>query len=94
MMISDEFYTLVRAFHQDIDFEASNEEELITILLNHFNAKGKTALRAFLDELLSGNLSGPELQQTWRDCDPDWGFEDAEHLRVFLTMVRDRIPLS
>ncbi len=91
MHIPDEFLYLVRCFHQDIDREASNEQELVTVLLEFLDADQGAAVRSFLAGLLSRNPSGAELQQMWRDCDPDWSIRRDEDLRHFLTTIRDRL---
>ena len=94
MYIPDDFRYMVMCFHQDIDREASNEEELITVLLEFLNADRKVAVRSFLTDLLSRNPSGGELQKMWQDCEPDWGIRDDQMLRRFLGMIRDRLALD
>jgi len=91
MHIPEEFRYLVLCFHQDIDREASSEEELVTVLLEFLNPDKKAVVRSFLADLLSRNPSGAELQQMWRDCDPDWSIRKDEDLRHFLTTIRDRL---
>ncbi len=94
MYIPDEFRYMVMCIHQDIDREASNEEELITVLLEFLNADRKAAVRSFLTDLLSRNPSGEELQEMWHDCEPDWGIGGDENLRHFLATIRDRLTLD
>jgi hypothetical protein len=61
-----------------------------TILaLEHLNKKQQVVVKKFLEELLTRNPSGAELQQIWHAAGPDYDFPDDEHLRGMLTLIRD-----
>lgn len=94
MQIPDEFRYLVLCLHQDIDREASSEEELVSVLLEFLNSDKKAVVRSFLADLLSRNPSGAELQQMWQDCEPDWSIRKDEDLRHFLAAIRDRLSVE
>jgi hypothetical protein len=91
MTVPEAFAEMTLRFHQDIELHASTEEEVVAFMVAGLDAEQKATVRAFLDELLARNPTGPELQQVWREGDSDWFFPD-EGLRRFLGMIRDRLP--
>ena len=74
MKIPEEFRYLVLCFHQDIDREASNEEELVNVLLEFLNADKKAVVRSFLADLLSRNPTVPSFSRCGRTANPTGAF--------------------
>ena len=91
MKIPDAFYQFCLRLHQDSFILYGREpEDLAAGPLQHMPKERKLALRAFLNELLTGNYSDDELQEIYRKGDADIGFR-GESLRHFLALVRDTI---
>jgi hypothetical protein len=91
MQVPAEFKYLAHCFHQDSDLEASTAEEWVTNALRCLQSDQKRVVKRFLTELLLKNPDRSSLQKVWESTGPDWSFGDAEELRLFFTMIRDRI---
>lgn len=91
MRLPQEFKHLAQCFYQGSAKEISSPEEWVALALEHLNKKQRAVVKQFLEELLSRNPSGAELQQIWRDTGPDYDFPNDEHLRGMLTLIHDMI---
>jgi hypothetical protein len=49
------------------------------------------AIRQFLDELLSGNRDGAELQRIWHQTGAGFFIPDHQELRQFFELIRDEM---
>jgi hypothetical protein len=94
MQIPEEFYDFCLYLHQD-SFEVYGREpkDLAAGPIRHMSKERKLALRAFLNQLLTGNYSDGQLQEIYRKGDADIGFR-GEALRHFFALVRDTIDRS
>jgi hypothetical protein len=90
MKIPEEFYEFCLYLHQDsFDVYGREPEDLAAGPLRHMSKEQKLTLRAFLDQLLTGNYPDDQLQEIYRGTDAEIGFREG--LRYFLGLVRDTI---
>lgn len=68
MQTPKEFVTLCRWFHQDWTWGHETPEQAIEDALSGANlsAAQRNIVRAYIDELVSGNYSDEELERIWR----------------------------
>lgn len=90
MPVPEEFRYLAHCYHQDITFFVSTQEEFVAYGLKCLQPAEKIIVKQFLTELLARNPDLEELHEMWNSVGPDWDFE-GDDLRLFLTMIRDRI---
>lgn len=89
MQIPEAFYEFCLLLHQDsFDFYGREPEELAAGPLQYLSKEQKTALRVFLDHLLTGNYSEAQLQEIYRKGDADISFSP---IRYLFELVRDAI---
>jgi hypothetical protein len=60
----------------------------------HPQKEGADTVRQFLDELLSGNHDGAELQEVWHRTGAGFFIADQRELLQFLALVRDKMDRS
>ena len=90
MQIPEAFYDFCLLLHQDsFVYYGREPEDVAAGPLQYMSKEQKVALRAFLNELLTGNYSDEELQKIYRKGDADISFSHG--LRYFLGLVRDTI---
>jgi hypothetical protein len=93
MQIPEEFYEFCLYLHQDsFDLYGREPQELAAGPLRFVPKEKRAVLRAFIDQLLTGNYSDEQLQKIYRSTDADISF--PEGLRYFLGLVRDAIDRS
>lgn len=91
MEIPQEFKAFTRFFWQGSDEEVSEEKEWIANALRLTNTQQRAVVKRFLDELLTSNADGKELQRIWASGAPSYDIPNDAELRYFLTLVRDMI---
>ena len=55
------------------------------------DARATNAVRQFLDEVLSGNRDGAELQKIWHQTGAGFLVADHQELRRFFELIRDEM---
>lgn len=95
MDVPEEFRNLVGAgFYPGSNTELGDPtlEEWIDSVLQRFrNPAHRRAVKAFLDELLSGKYDDTMIQRVWDSLNPSYNFMPPRGTRIFLEMIRDRI---
>jgi len=71
--------------------EISSAQELVQIALLAVEPRERPAIKAFLDELLSGRYSDDQLRDIWWSMPSDVVFYEGRDVVTFLTMLRDEI---
>ena len=91
---TQEFRLLCTGFHQDIELRDSSietiVEEGIWILKGH-RPEEIDALKAFLDEILSGRYRLQEINKLWNTCPADIYVTGAQGAVELLKVVRSRL---
>ena len=85
----EEFKSLCRNLVQGTGISAA--EEFVQASLAGIDRRDYPAIKAFLDELLSGRYSGDELVEYWSTLPSDIFFYEGQGVVRFLTMLRDRV---
>jgi hypothetical protein len=89
MQIPEAFYDFCLYLHQDsFEVYGREPEDIAAGALRHMSKEQKLALRAFLNQLLTGTYSDDELQEIYRGTDADISFRPV---RFFLELVRNTI---
>ena len=91
MQIPEDFKRFTRCFWQGSDREATNLKEWIANALRLSTTAQQAVIKSFLDQLLSSNVDGKELQRVWASGGSSYGIDDNDQLQAFLVMVRDTI---
>jgi len=94
MQVPEEFDFLIGCFWNGSLERASSLDEWISNAVRLLDARKKAVVQPFLEDVLSRNLPDQELQRIWRDGGATYGFGDANELRHFLTMIRDKLAAS
>lgn len=93
MRVPDEFKHLTQCFWSGSDEEARDVHEWIGNALKLCGVEKHAVIKRFLDDVLSRNLDGAELQRIWNSGGPRYMIGNNEELRQFLGMIRDRIAV-
>lgn len=91
MIVPQEFKRLAERFYQGSDEDVSTPDEWVLQAVRGLNSRQKAVVKSFLDRVLSGSYSGADLQRIWNDTSADYDFRKDDHLRTFLTLIRDMI---
>ena len=90
MEVPEEFKRFAQCLWQGSHREAADERHWIARALKLNTPEQRAVIKRFLDELLSTDADVGELQRAWNSGSPNYGVYD-EHVRSFLTLVRDMI---
>lgn len=89
-----EFRLLCTGFHQDIGVRGSSIENIVdegmSVLKGH-RSDEIDALKAFLDEVLSGRYAPEEINRLWNTCPADVYVTGPHGGEALLKAVRDRL---
>lgn len=91
MNITEEFYDFCLYLHQDYTLYGPKPQDWIDGALRHMDKERRSALKDYLDGLLSGDYSDAQLQEIYRSTDTELRIWDDRGVRLFLEMVRDTI---
>ena len=69
----------------------STPEQLTQVALLGIEPRERPAIKAFIDELLSGRYSDDQLKSIWWSMPSDIVFHEGQSVVVFLTMLRAEI---
>lgn len=90
MQIPEEFYDFCLYLHQDSFYVyGTDPKDIAAGAMAHMSKEQKLALRAFLEQLLTGDYSDAQLDEIYRGTDAEIGFRET--LRYFLALTRDTI---
>lgn len=87
----EEFRKVCRNLVQDLDLVASTPQELMQVAMLGVEPQERPAIKAFLDELLSGQYSDDQLKEIWWSMPSDIVFHEGRGVVTFLEMLRDEI---
>lgn len=87
----EEFRKVCRNLVQDLDLVASTPQELMQVAMLGVEPQERPAIKAFLDELLSGRYSDDQLKEIWWSMPSDIVFHEGRGVVTFLKMLRDEI---
>lgn len=87
----DEFKKVCRNLVQDIDLVVSTPEDLMQVALLGVEPQERPAIKAFLDELLSGRYSDDQLKDIWWSMPSDIVFHEGKGVVAFLKILRDEV---
>lgn len=87
--IPDEFKKVCRNLVQGL--EISSAQELVQIALLEVEPQERPAIKAFLDELLSGRYNDDQLKEIWWSMPSDIVFHEGKGAATFLKMLRDEV---
>ncbi len=90
MEVPEEFKRFTQCLWQGSHREAADERDWIARALKLNTPEQRAVIKRFLDELLSTNPNIEELQRVWNSGSPNYGVHN-EHIRSFLSLVRDTI---
>jgi hypothetical protein len=89
MNVPEDFHQLCGLFYPHSNEEYATEDEWIAGIVHRFlRGRDRKIVKAFLDELLSGQYTDAELERVWQSTSPTYGFRPGGH-RIFLTKIRD-----
>jgi len=91
MFVPPAFKKLCGCFHQDVGLDGSMPEEWIAFARRHLSENEKIIVKQFLVELLNGSQDSAQLQRVWFGSGAEIYFPDDQHLRSFLTLIRDML---
>lgn len=94
MVIPEAFKELCGYIHQDVGHDDSNPENWIEFALRHLSDEDCGVVRRFLDDLFQRSIGDRELQDIWFSSGAEIYFPDANHLRGFLSLMRDSVRVS
>jgi hypothetical protein len=87
----EEFKKVCRNLAQDIDLVVSTPEQLMQLALLGVEPREHPAIKAFIDELLSGRYTDEQLKSIWWSMPADLVFQEGKGVVAFLTMLRAEI---
>jgi hypothetical protein len=90
--IPDEFKKVCGNLVQGL--EVHSPQELMQVALLGVEPRERPAIKAFLNELLSGRYTDDELKDIWRSMPADIVFYEGKAVVTFLTMLRDEAAKS
>jgi hypothetical protein len=85
----EEFKKVCRNLVQGL--EVSSAQELVQIALLEVESQERPAIKAFLNELLSGRYSDDQLRDIWWSMPSDVVFHEGKDVATFLKMLRDEV---
>ena len=89
--VPDEFKKACRNLGQDLDLFVKSLDDLVYTALIGITATEATAIRSFLDQLLSDRYSPDQLKSIWWSTPADLVFHDSRDVVTFLTRLREVI---
>lgn len=89
--IPEEFKKACRNLGQDLGYEQPTQELMAQIALIGIELHERPAIKAFLDELLSGRHSAEQLKEFWWSTPADIYFHEPQDLLTFLKLMRSTI---
>jgi len=89
--IPEEFKKACRNLGQDLGYEKPTQELMAQIALIGIEHHERPAIKAFLDELLSGRYSAEQIEEFWWSTPADIYFHEPEHLLTFLRLLRSMV---
>jgi hypothetical protein len=87
----EEFRKVCRNLVQDLDLVASTPQELMQVAMLGIEPQERPAIKAFIDELLSGRYSDDQLKEIWWSMPSDIVFHEGKGVVTFLRMLRDEV---
>jgi hypothetical protein len=93
MEMNAEFKKLTRGFHQNMFRDSASLQDMASEALLSIEPQDVSAVKTYLDELLSGNYSGTQLQDIWRHSLADIYFSDDQVLLEMLRLLRSTISV-
>lgn len=87
----EEFKKVCRNLLQDLDLVVPTQNELMQLALLGIEPHERPAIKAFIDELLSGRYSDDQLKSFWWSMPSDIVFHEGRGVVAFLTMLRNEI---
>jgi hypothetical protein len=87
----EEFKKVCRNLVQDLDLVASTPQELMLVAMLGVEPQERPAIKAFIDELLSGCYSDDQLKDIWWSMPSDIVFHEGKGVVTFLRMLRDEV---
>jgi hypothetical protein len=87
----EEFKKVCRNLTQDLDLVVSTPEQLMQLALLGIEPQERPAIKAFLDELLSGRFTDDQLKEIWWSMPADIVFHEGKAVVTFLTMLRNEV---
>lgn len=91
MDMPEQFRKLTRGFHQRLFEDVSSLDELVDHVLLSIEPEDVPQARAFLDEIMSGQIDGAKLLEIWGSSRAAFDFADANDLLKVLRLVRKRM---
>jgi hypothetical protein len=85
----EEFKKVCRNLVQGLDLVVSTPEQLMQVAMLGIEPQERPAIKAFLDELLSGRYSDDQLKDIWWSMPSDIVFYEGKGVVAFLEMLRD-----
>jgi len=87
----EEFKKVCRNLAQGLDLVVSTPKQLMQVALSGIEPRERPAIKAFIDELLSGRYSDEQLKEIWWSMPADIVFHEGRGVVAFLTMLREEI---
>jgi hypothetical protein len=87
----EEFKKVCRNLTQGLDLVVSTADEFVQHALLGIEPHERPAIKAFIDELLSGRYSDDELKSIWWTMPSDIVFHAGRGVVAFLTMLRNEL---
>jgi hypothetical protein len=87
----EEFKKVCRNLVQGLDLVVSSREQLVQLAMLGIEPREHPAIKAFIDELLSGRYSDDELRDIWWSMPSDLVFYDGRSVVAFLTLLRNEL---
>jgi len=87
----EEFKKVCRNLMQGLDLVVSTPEQLMQVALFGIEPRERPAIKAFIDELLSGRYSDEQLKDIWWSMPADIVFYEGKAVVAFLTMLRTEV---
>ena len=88
------FMKLCQRFYQDVGDDHPTLDALAKFGVRGISAEDSEVVAAFLDELLSAQMSEDELKAVWWSTSADVYFKDGEQLVLFLKSMREKLGAS
>lgn len=92
MIVPQEFRKLCLRVSVDVlPLVADTPEEMIEFVVDGTTVAEARTIISFLDDVLSGRHSDDAIELMWAKTPTGAFFGDADQLKLFLTMVRERL---
>ncbi len=91
MKVPEEFDYLTRCFWDGSHAEAKTLDEWVANAVRLLNAHQKAAIKPFIAEVLSRDLSDKELNRIWNEGGGVYCFPDTNELRRVLRTIHQKL---